>query len=50
MDDITGGDFRHVKGLVENLKLKAGDYHDLYVWGKKYLLIDVFRHFQDVLK
>ena len=48
MGNITGGDYRHAKGVLSYFNHKnLGDYHDLYVQSDTLLLADVFENFRN---
>ena len=47
MNDFTNLAYRQSETVCKDLKIKKmGDYHDLYVQGKRLLLADVFENLQ----
>ena len=47
MNDFTNLAYRQSETVCKDFKIKKlGDYHDLYVQGKRLLLADVFENLQ----
>ena len=49
MEDITDADYAHAKRVCKDFEIKnLGEYHDLYVQGKKLLSADVFENLRNM--
>ena len=49
ISDITDADYAHAKRVCKDFEIKnLGEYHDLYVQGKKLLLADVFENLRNM--
>ena len=42
MEDITGANYTHAKGVCKDLEKKLGENHDLYIKSSTSLSVDVF--------
>ena len=49
IEDITDADYAHAKRVCKDFEIKnLGEYHDLYVQGKKLLSADVFENLRNM--
>ena len=49
MEDLADADFRHVKAVCQDFKIKnSGKYHDLFVQSDTLLLANALVNFQNI--